>query len=183
MLLNKKIISAISVLIACLLAGSANAHSDGGIVVKDAWVREAPPNAKVLAAYMIIENHTDKEKTLVSVSSSAFNKIEIHKTINKDGMASMEQQKELAIAAQGDVTLEPGGLHLMLFEPGSTLKAGDNVAFTLKFAGGSTTMINATVKKATGGSEHHHHDEHSEHSMHEQEKKESKQDEGHHHNH
>lgn len=183
MLLNKKIVSAIPFLLTCLLAYSANAHSDGSIAVKDAWVREAPPNAKVLAAYMRIENHTKKEKVLVDVTSTAFKKIEIHKTINKGGMASMEQQKELAIAAQGEVTLEPGGLHLMLFDPGSTLKAGDDITFTLKFADGGTTIINATVKKATGGNEHHHHDEHSGHSMHEQEKKESKQDEGHHHNH
>ncbi|WP_455366339.1 copper chaperone PCu(A)C [Kaarinaea lacus] len=183
MLVNNQIKTVGLILLMCLLAYNAAAYSDSGMMVKDAWVREAPPNAKVLAAYMTIENHTAKEKILVSVTSEAFNKIEIHKTINKGGMATMEQQKELAIATHGKVTLEPGGLHLMLFNPGSALKAGDNVTFTLKFADGSTTMITANVKKATGGSEHHHHGGHDDHSMHEKAEKESKQDDAHQHHH
>jgi copper(I)-binding protein len=183
MLLKKNIVTSIVVLLVTFLTGSVYAHSDGGIVIKDAWVREAPPSAKVLAAYMTIENHTDKDKVLVSVTSSAFDKIEIHKTINKDGMASMEQQKELTIASQGEVKLESGGLHLMLYNPANSLKAGDNVSFTLKFANGSTSMISATVKKATGGTEHHHHSGHDEHSMHGEPEKKSKQDDGHHHQH
>ncbi len=184
MLFNKNIVSIFTISMSLfLVANHASAHSDGGIIVKDAWVREAPPSAKVLAGYMVIENHTDKEKVLVSVTSPAFDKIEVHKTVNKDGIASMEQQKELPVAAQGNVKLEPGGLHLMLFNPGSAIKAGDNIAFTLKFANGSTSMVSATVKKATGSSEHHHHSEHDEHSMHGQQEMENKQDDGHHHQH
>lgn len=183
MLSSKNIVSIISILLSFLITNSASAHGDGGIMIKDAWVREAPPSAKMLAGYMTIENHTDKKKVLVSVTSPAFDKIEIHKSVNKDGMASMEQQRELSIAAQGKVTLEPGGFHLMLFNPHSAIKAGDNIAFTLKFANGSTSMVNATVKKATGGSEHHHHGEHDDHSMHGQQEMENKQDDGQHHQH
>ncbi|WP_455208464.1 copper chaperone PCu(A)C [Kaarinaea lacus] len=167
MLLNKSNFLAVSIFICCALANTAFAHADGGIVVKDAWVREAPPSATVLAAYMTIENHTDKDKVLTSVTSSVFNKIEMHKTVNKDGMASMEQQKELTIAAESEVKLEPGGFHLMLFNPAKQLKVGDDISFTLKFASGSTSIVNATVKKAMGSSEHHHHSEQDEHKMHE----------------
>ena len=78
------------------IATTAFAHSSGGIVVKDAWVREGPPNVKVLAAYMTIENHTDKEKALSSITSPDFKKIEIHHTIYKEGMASMQQMQQLA---------------------------------------------------------------------------------------
>jgi len=183
MLFNKNTVTIISLLFSLLVSTYASAHSDGGIMVKDAWVREAPPSAQVLAGYMVIENHTDKEKVLVGVTSPAFNKIEIHKTVNKNGMASMEQQKQLSIAAQGNVKLEPGGFHLMLFNPGKTIKAGDTIAFTLKFANGSTSMINAPVKKATGGEEQHHHSEHSDHNMPGMENMDSKQDDEHHHQH
>ena len=181
MLLNKSNYLAVCIFIFGVLANTAFAHADGGIVVKDAWVREAPPSAPVLAAYMTIENHTDKDKVLTGVTSSVFKKIEMHKTVNKDGMASMEQQNELPIAAESAVKLEPGGFHLMLFNPAKTLKAGDDISFTLKFANGSTSIVNATVKKAMGGSEHHHHSGHDEHSMPEQQ--ESKQDDSHHHQH
>jgi hypothetical protein len=181
MLLNRTLISVCAVL--CFFAGNVYAHSEGGIVVKDAWVREAPPNAKVVAAYMTIENHTGEEKVLISVTSSAFGKIEIHKTVNKDGMASMEQQKELSIAAEGNVKLEPGGLHLMLFNPGAAVKAGDTITLSLKFANGSTSMASAIVKKAAGGSEHHHDSAHEEHKTHAQPEKEHTHDESHQHSH
>lgn len=182
MLLKRVLISTVSIFVFCIFANTAFAHTDGGIVVKDAWVREAPPNAKVLAAYMTIENHTNKQKVLTSVSSSAFGKVEIHKTVHKGDMASMEQQKELPVAAEGEVKLHPGGLHLMLFNPNKAPKAGDDISFALKFANGSTSMVTAKVKKATGSSGHHNHSDHSEHQMDEQEK-ESKQEESHHHNH
>ena len=183
MLLKRVLFSTVSIFVFCVVANTAFAHKDGGIVVKDAWVREAPPNATVLAAYMTIENHTNKEKVLSSVSSSAFGKIEIHKTVHKGDMATMEQQKELPVAAEGEVKLQPGGLHLMLFNPNKALKAGDDISFTLKFANGSTSMVTAKVKKATGSSGHHNHSGHDEHQMHEQQEKETKQEENHHHNH
>ena len=143
-------------------------------MVKDAWVREAPPNAKVMAAYMTIENHTNKEKVLTGATSPAFDKIEIHKTVHKGDMATMEEQKELSIATHGTVKMQPGGLHLMLYTPSKKLTAGDSVSFTLKFSDGSTSMVDAEVKKATDSSGHHHHEMH--------EDKESKE-ESHHHNH
>ena len=171
MLLNKVFFSTVTVIVVSVLANTAFA---GNVMVKDAWVREAPPNAKVLAAYMTIENHSNEEKVLTGATSPVFDKIEIHKTVHKGDMATMEEQKELAIATHGTVKMQPGGLHLMLYTPNKKLKAGDSVSFTLKFSDGSTSMVDAEVKKATGSSGHHHHEMHEE--------KESKE-ESHHHNH
>lgn len=133
------------------------AHKDGGIVVKNAWVREAPPVSPVLAGYMTIENHTGKTVELTAVKSSAFQKIEIHRTIHKDGVASMEAQNSLPIKAEGKVKLKPGGTHLMLINPTKKLKAGDTVTFTLVFANGSKSIVGAPVKKARSMSSDHHH--------------------------
>lgn len=178
MLLDRKIITTVSILVFSVLANTAIASS---VMIKDAWVREAPPNAKVLAAYMTIENHTSKEKVLTGATSPAFAKIEIHKTVHKGDMATMEEQKELPIATHGTVKMQPGGLHLMLYTPNKKLTAGDSVSFTLTFADGSTSAVDAKVKKATGSSGHEHHSDHSEHQMHEE--KETKEEESHHHNH
>ena len=109
---------------------------------------------------MNIENHTSNDAALTEVTSSAFDKIEIHKTIKKDGMASMQQQKQLKIPAQGEVNMQTGGYHLMLFNPSRSAKAGDTISFTLKFANGSKSIVSVTVKKATGNDEHHHDHEH-----------------------
>lgn len=135
------------------------AHTSGGIAVKGAWVREAPPVSPVLAGYMVIENHTGNTQELTSVTSSSFQKIEIHKTIYKDGVASMEGQNNLPIAPESKVELKPGGTHLMLINPVKPLKAGDTVSFVLKFASGSKSIVSAPVKKASSmSSQHHEHD-------------------------
>jgi copper(I)-binding protein len=138
--------------VSIILLGHSTAvfsHTDGGIVVKNPWVREAPPVSPVLAGYMTIENHTGKPNDLISVKSSAFQKIEIHKTIFKDGMAEMQNQNSLTIDAEKSVELKPGGTHLMLINPVKPLKAGDTVSFILVFSNGSKSIVSAPVKKAS----------------------------------
>lgn len=133
----------------------AMAHADGGIEIDEAWVREAPPNAQVLAAYMQIGNHSKTEKKVISVSSSAFEKVEIHKTTETNGMMKMEKIDSLNIPAQGKVTLGPGGLHMMLIHPKHALKVGDTVSLTLNFTDNSKTVISVPVKKDMGGDHDH----------------------------
>ena len=150
------------ILLSIILVPKTFAHKDGGIVVKNAWVREAPPVSPVLAGYMTIENHTAKIKELTAVKSSAFQKVEIHRTVHKDGMASMESQSKLPIAAEDKVELKPGGTHLMLINPTNRLKAGDTVRFTLVFSNGSKSIVSAKVKKASSmSSDHRNHDRRS----------------------
>jgi len=68
----------------------ASAHTSGGIAVENAWVREAPPNTKVLAAYLKIQNHTAKKRSISAVTSTQFEKIEIHLSTNIDGVVKMK---------------------------------------------------------------------------------------------
>lgn len=135
-----------------LLASTAGyAHTDGNVEIDHPWVREAPPNAQVLGAYMTIENHTSKAMKLVEVNSPAFGSVEMHRSIEKDGMMHMIKQSTIEVPAGGKIMLQPGGYHLMLMKPKHALKAGDKVSFTLKFADGTRSVISAPVKKDTGG--------------------------------
>jgi periplasmic copper chaperone A len=142
-------------LAAALVAGPAQAAES--IQVQNAWIREAPPGAAVLAAYLTIENHGNAERTLVGADSPDFGRIEIHATRMKDGMASMEQLKELKLAAHGRETLAPGGTHFMLMQPRRALRAGDRVALTLRFAGGASRATEAVVRRDEQPADHHHH--------------------------
>ena len=163
MFLEKNKVALVLAFALMILAPQVFGHKDGGIVVKNAWVREAPPVSPVLAGYMVIENHTDKTSELTAVTSSAFQKIEIHKTVYKDGMASMEGQNSLPIGAEKSVELKPGGTHLMLINPVKPLKAGDTVNFLFVFSNGSKSIVSAPVKKARSMSSEDHHDGKHEH--------------------
>lgn len=141
---------------------AANEH----LMVHEPWVREAPPNAKMMAGYFTIMNFSGKDKEIVGASSAQFEKVELHKSVEEGGMAKMIAQKSVTVPKQGTVKFQPGGLHLMLVNPKKALKAGDKVSITLKFAKGGDLKMTAEVKKATGGEEHMKMNEHENMNMH-----------------
>lgn len=126
--------------------------------LSDAWVREAPPTARVLAAYMQITNLSDSEFTVTSVTSPDFAAAELHRTAIEDGVARMLPVAELRIPAGDSVRLEPGGLHLMLYDPVRPLVQGDSVTLVLHRSDGICLTAAVPVRRgAQAGHEHHHH--------------------------
>lgn len=112
-----------------LLAG-APALACTGLAVEDAWIREAPPGA-MSVAYARLTNRGKKPLVLDGARSDAFGGAGLHRTI-VDG-AGMTRMREgtLEILPGRSAALEPGGWHLMLFDPARILKAGDVVQLTL----------------------------------------------------
>ncbi len=138
------------------IAGNLEAH--------DAWVREAPPNVQVMAAYLTLHNHSTKTYTLTHVSSPDFEQVKIHRTEQHEGMTKMLPVSRVMLSGNGSVSFQPGGMHLMLMKPKKQLSTGDTVSLTLFFADESSLTIAAPLKKTTGGNghamHHNHHDSH-----------------------
>jgi len=133
-------------LLLSLFAHVANS-ADSTMVVHDAWIREAPPNATVLAGYMIIENPSDRDRALTSVSATVFDGVMIHLSEQKDGMAHMIHQQQVTIPANSKVEFAPGGHHLMLMKPRRPLRDGDQVAINLVFDNKSKLSVIFKVRK------------------------------------
>ena len=146
---------------ALLFAGALSA--DRGLhqhelTVEGAWIREAPPVAKVMAGYLTIHNPAQEPAVLEGAESPLFDRIEIHRTGMKGGMAGMERQRSVTIPARGQLEFVPGGLHLMLMGPKKPLAAGSMATITLRFKGGQKLPAQFTVRAAgEGGSQHGHH--------------------------
>jgi len=121
--------------------------ADSTVVVRDAWIREAPPNAAVLAGYMIMENLSDESLSLVSASAAAFHEIMIHRTEQNDGMAQMTHQEQVIIPANGKVLFVPGGYHLMLMNPKQSHNVGDQVTVSFIFEDKSELSAIFKVRK------------------------------------
>ena len=79
------------------------------------------------AGYMRIENNSDTSYRITGVKSEVFTAIDIHETIEKNGMMSMQPIMQLTIEANTAVKLKPGGIHLMMIGPKQVLKPGDRV--------------------------------------------------------
>lgn len=139
-----------------LLLGCQFAVADNTIVVRDAWMREAPPGAQVLAAYLTLENPGSKADKLVAVRGPDFDKIEIHATEIRAGVARMIALDALPIPPHAVVALAPGGYHLMLHHPRRALAAGMSTRLELRFDSGARLTVVAPVRRAESGAAHHH---------------------------
>ncbi|MEO5363104.1 MAG: copper chaperone PCu(A)C [Magnetococcus sp. DMHC-8] len=130
----------------------------GEIAIRDPWVRETPPTLQSSAAYMIIHNTGQTGKTVVGASSPLFARLEFHETIQRDGMATMVARDSLVIDAGGQVTLKPGGYHMMLLghRGPKPLRAGDKVPLALHLSDGSRVTAEAEVRATSSGAAEQH---------------------------
>lgn len=148
-----------------MLAGlglGAAAHAEGRLGVTDAWIREAPPGATMLAGYATLTNTGDEPISVLTVQSDAFRMTSLHETvIGENGVSKMRELHRLDLAPGDTVALEPGGKHLMLMQPRSELHAGDSVSllFMLRDGRRVETRFDVLGPDATGDEDdasHHH---------------------------
>lgn len=125
--------------------------------VEAPWVREAPPASTVLAAYMVVRNNGDTQYTITRIESPDFRDARIHRTVVDDGVAKMLPVEQLPVPVHGSVTLEPGGLHLMLFDPLRTLHEGDSVTLVIHVSTGDSVTVQAPVVRNNSETDHAHH--------------------------
>jgi hypothetical protein len=126
----------------------AQAEMGKGVLVKNAWVQAMPPSQKISAAYMTIANKSFKAVTIVSASSDTAGATEIHQMSDMNGMMHMAMAQNLHIPAQGEITLQPGGFHIMLINLKKPVSKGDIVPIMLHFQDGDTIIVKAEVKNA-----------------------------------
>jgi copper(I)-binding protein len=138
-----------------LLFSAALAARADGITVRDAWVREAPPGAPVLAAYLTLENTGARAVKLTRVTSPDFESVMLHQTRVREGVATMVAVDTLTVPAQGRAAFVPGGDHLMLHGPRRALAAGARVTFHLHFDSGATLTVDAPVRRDAPAAHHH----------------------------
>ena len=129
--------------------------TEPGIVIGNAWINEAPPTVNVHAGYFVAENRGPDTIELIQITSPDYRAVEMHRSIIVDGTAKMEIQQTVSIEPGQTLTFQPGGYHLMLFNPARALKQGDSVELVFSFSDDTTLTATAEIKR--GDMEHHHH--------------------------
>jgi periplasmic copper chaperone A len=140
-----------SIVISALIgSGLCMAQSSGSIVVEKPFSRATPPSAKVGAGYMTITNKGNAADRLVSASSPAAGRVEIHEMTVENGVAKMRGiSGGLAIGTGKTVLLSPGGYHLMMMDLKKPFKTGDKVPVTLNFE--KAGKVNVTLDVGSPG--------------------------------
>lgn len=106
----------------------------GDLTLDRPWTRATPSGAQVAGGYLTISNKGAAADRLVSATTPAAGRVEIHEMATKDGVMTMRALPNgLAIEAGKQVALAPGGYHIMFMELKAQLKQGDKVPVTLQF--------------------------------------------------
>lgn len=130
------------------ISGMALAESAAeGIAITDPYVRAVPPGQPNSASFMTVTNKDGSDHALVGGSSPAAKVVELHTHTMEGGMMRMRQVERIDLPAGKDVTLKPGGLHVMLIGLNQNLVPGESVPLTLKFEDGSEVTVDAPVRK------------------------------------
>jgi len=138
--------------ISIMLAASASfllvSCGQGDILFADkAVVNLYPVEGNPSAGYMNLHGGR-VDVALVGVTSDDVLRMEMHETVEKDGMASMAKLKSIPVPAGKTVKLEPGGKHLMIWGVGEGSKKRGLLTMTLIYSNNDRIEINAVVKNA-----------------------------------
>jgi copper(I)-binding protein len=98
-----------------LLASTLSISALAELVVEEGYVRKPIPGRSMSAAFMTVRNTGTEDFVVTSACLEGAESVEIHTHSHDDGVMRMRQLHELTIKAGEAVTLEPGGLHLMIF--------------------------------------------------------------------
>ena len=147
----------ISILFACLLslaagAAAAQEFKAGSIEVDNPWSRATPKGAKVAAGYLTIKNTGTDPDRLVSGTSPAAGKVEIHEMSMDKGVMKMRPVPGgLEIKPGETVELKPGSYHLMITGLKQQIEQGKPFMASLTFekAGPVEVQFNVVAPGAT----------------------------------
>ncbi|GAA0252321.1 copper chaperone PCu(A)C [Cryptosporangium japonicum] len=132
-------------------APASSAAPAAAITITDPWIKAADQG--MTAAFGTLVNTTDEPLTIVGASSDV-SAMELHEMTMKDGAMIMRPKEGgFVLPAKGTHELSPGGDHLMFMDLTSPVRAGDEVAFTLTLADGSTVPFTAVAKPYSGAEE------------------------------
>lgn len=118
--------------------------------VEQGYSYATPAPGITAVGFLTVVNEGPADR-LVSVETPGASRVEIHEMSMAGGMMRMRALPAgLAVPAQGRLSLEPGGYHLMLIEPKQALSVGGELPLNLVFekAGRLETRLQVRSREA-----------------------------------
>jgi copper(I)-binding protein len=147
---------------------SSGSHAEGvvndavvkadGLELSNGHARAMLPGQKVGGGYITIKNTSDKTEKLISASSVASSRMEIHEMAMDNGVMKMRKLADgIAIPAGGSISLAPGGNHMMFFGVEKPFVEGDMIPVEFKFEHAGTVKVDLKTTPASASKEKKHH--------------------------
>lgn len=129
----------------------AESESDSLIRVENGWAKATLAGQHVGAGYLTLTNTGERTVALIAAETPLAGRVEIHTHTHEGDVMKMRKISRLDLMPNATQTMKPGGLHLMLFDLTSPLKAGESLPITLRFSDDSElkTLLNVKEKPAS----------------------------------
>lgn len=132
---------------ALTLAACGGAAPDGGIEISEARINPPLPGQSTAVAFLTVDNKGTTDR-LLGISSPISDRIELHTHTMEDGIMKMRQTDGIDLPKGRTVKLEPGGLHVMIFNADMTI--GTETTMTLDYeTGEDVTLVVPIVPRGT----------------------------------
>jgi copper(I)-binding protein len=118
----------------------------GTITIVNPRASSTPPMALTSGAFMTVLNGLDEPIQLVRVESEVAGMIQLHETLNDDGVMRMvEQEDGFTVEPGQSLVLQRGGKHIMLMELPAGLEVDQEIELTLIFAEQEPMIVTVPV--------------------------------------
>ena len=140
--------------IALTLVSSASGASND-LIISDAWVCATPPGKLMTAGYASIENVSKDVITITGVSAEVAGHTSLHETRIERDRSTMRPVAQLSIKAGERVSLQPGGLHIMLMKLSEPLSDGQSIDICLELENNDSRCSAFSVARHLKAAHHH----------------------------
>lgn len=144
---------------ATMTAAAAGESSELSVV--DPWVKATAgaEEATMTAVFAVVTNSSSEQRTIVAATTTASPRAELHEMSMVDGAMVMRKiDAGIVVPAGQSVSLEPGGLHVMVLDVAEEIAPGDEVDVTLTFDNGASAEFTALAKDFAGANEEYESD-------------------------
>jgi len=138
-----------SLLVAAILLLGTACSPEPGAPLAVSEVRLFVPLTATHAAvgYLTLRNRGSVPLTIERIGSARFAIVQMHETVIRDGIASMQSLPSVTIAAGASVKFAAGGKHLMLMQPTSPPVAGTLIELEIHYDSGGLVIVNTTMQE------------------------------------
>jgi periplasmic copper chaperone A len=144
-----------SLLAIAVVTAHARDYTAGSVKITDPWARATPKGASVGAGYMKITNSGATPDRLISGSTDAASRFELHQMTTENGVMKMRPLKEgLEIKPGETVEFKPNSFHVMLVGLKRPLTMGDHIKAALVFEKAGSVNVEYDVLAIGAGSDH-----------------------------
>ena len=154
----KRFLLLFAVSFAITTSAAAHDYMLGDIHIMKPWSRPLPAVSVNGAAYMTIMNKGATPDRLLSVSTPAARKAELHNHTMEGGLMKMRPVGVMEITPGNPSVLQPGGLHIMLMGLAEPLVEGRSFPLTLNFERAGSIEVTVVIfvpEESSSGDMHH----------------------------